>query len=315
MKYQRDSGGRRRSRRPGAAGKQEPARVPPGQTPSQPDEPLIIVRFKGERKGFYHNRKAVSLRPGQYCLVQADRGCDLGQAVYLGRGKASWWRDAARQGVLSLASGSDIARLAELRGEERNAKGIAFERIREHGLPMQLVDAERRWDRNKLTFYFLAEGRVDFRALVRDLAGIFRTRIELRQIGVRDEARLKGGLGICGRAFCCCSFLADFNSVSLRMAKDQQLSLNPTKLSGPCGRLRCCMAYEHPAYRETLKQMPAPGSQVAWQENVGRVRKLDPLRGVVFLQLDDQEQTMIEVPLEELVCRKAKEPPAGDHGE
>jgi cell fate regulator YaaT (PSP1 superfamily) len=311
MSDQRNSSRRRRSRRSAPAGRQASA----GQDIPASNEPLVIVRFKGERKGYYHNRKAVQVRCGQYCLVQADRGCDLGQVIYLGRGNASWWKEAAKQGILSLASDSDLARLPQLRQEERKAQAVAHQCIQDHGLPMQLVGAERRWDRNKLTFYFLAEGRVDFRILVRDLAGIFRTRIELRQIGVRDDARLKGGIGICGRFFCCSSFLADFNSVSLRMAKDQQLSLNPSKLSGPCGRLRCCLAYEHPAYKNSLKQMPAPGSKALWNDRAGFVRKLDPLRGVVFLQLDDQDHCLVEVPFEELKIVGAGAQRAGDRDE
>lgn len=315
MTGQGDSGRRWRSRpRPATDSKQyDPAGAPAAPAPQ--DEPLAIVRFKGERKGYYHNRRMVAVRPGQYCLVQADRGRDLGQVIYIGRGTASWWRDASRQGVLSLASADDLARLRELRIDERKAKVIANERIADHGLPMQLVGVERRWDRSKLTFYFFAEGRVDFRTLVRDLAGVFRTRIELRQIGVRDDARLKGGHGICGRAYCCSSFLADFNSVSLRMAKDQQLSLNPAKLSGPCGRLRCCLAYEHRFYRESLEKMPPPGGVAFWQDREGRVCKLDPLRGTVFLQLIDQDQAMVEVPLSELRFDRRRRPASGDSGE
>ncbi len=311
MTQPRDPQRRQRPRRSARGDGGDPAPGRGGAAGPPVDEPLVIVRFKGQRKGYFHNRNDVELLVGRYCLVQADRGCDLGQVVYYGAGKPAWWQEAAQQGVLALAAPGDVARLSELRREERDAKGIARQRIAEHGLPMQLVGVERRWDRNKLTFYFLADGRVDFRALVRDLAGIFRTRIELRQIGVRDDARLKGGLGICGRGFCCATFLADFNSVGLRMAKDQQLPLNPPKLSGPCGRLRCCLAYEHAAYKELQQRMPRLGSLVVWGDRSGRVRKVDLLRGVVAVQLADDDPALVDVAVGELSFASAPPPEEG----
>ena len=219
-----------------------------------PDEAVVVVRFKGNRRGRYHNRAGHPLAPGAYCVVEADRGRDLGRVVRIGRVDEAGRREAAGQGVLGPAPAAEVARLAELRREEKDARRIGVRKIAEHGLGMQVVGVERRWDRGKLTFYFLADGRVDFRALVRDLAGVFRTRIELRQIGVRDDARLKGGLGICGREFCCGTHLNGFVSVALRMAKDQQLPMNPVKLSGPCGRLRCCLAFEHDDYRRDRRR-------------------------------------------------------------
>ena len=272
-------------------------------TPDAPgaDEALVIVRFKGHRKSYYNNRRDLDLAVGQYCLVDADRGRDLGQITYVGQGRAEWWQDAVYQGVLALARPEDMARVPELRREEHEAWDISLEKIQDHGLDMHLVGIERRWDRNKLTFYFLADERVDFRALVRDLAGVFRTRIELRQIGVRDEARLKGGIGICGREFCCATFLPNFVSVALRMAKDQQLPLNPAKLSGPCGRLRCCLAYEHASYRRMLSELPKLNSEVVWEERPGKVRKIDPMRGVVTVQLLDNGHEVVEASPDELI--------------
>jgi cell fate regulator YaaT (PSP1 superfamily) len=293
---------RRRTGPPAEAGRQTPPEpaTEPAPDPAEAGPSVVVVRFKGHRKDYYHNRAGLPLTPGQHCVVEADRGRDLGQVSYCGPGRPGWWERAGRQGVLALASADDLARLPDLRREEREARGVALRKIADHGLPMQLVGIERRWDRGKLTFYFLADGRVDFRALVRDLAGVFRTRIELRQIGVRDEARLKGGLGICGREFCCASFLSGFASVALRMAKDQQLPLNPAKLSGPCGRLRCCLAYEHAQYRESLASLPRPNSAVIWQGRPGRARKLDPLHGTVVVQLQDQGHETVEVPAGEL---------------
>jgi cell fate regulator YaaT (PSP1 superfamily) len=304
---------RRRTGPPADAGRQgppEPA-AEPAPDPAEAGPPVVVVRFKGHRKDYYHNRAGLPLTPGQHCVVEADRGRDLGQVSYCGPGRPVWWERAERQGVLALASADDLARLPDLRREECEARGIALQKIADHGLPMELVGIERRWDRGKLTFYFLADGRVDFRALVRDLAGVFRTRIELRQIGVRDEARLKGGLGICGREFCCVSFLSGFASVALRMAKDQQLPLNPAKLSGPCGRLRCCLAYEHVQYRESLASLPRPNSAVIWQGRPGRARKLDPLHETVVVQLLDADRETVEVPAGELDFERRAAEPAG----
>ena len=256
---------------------------------------LVVVRFVGNRRDFFHDRDGTGVRPGQHCLVEADRGRDLGLVCYRGPGPRRWWERAEGQGVVAVATAEALARLPELRREERDARDVFLRRVAEHGLPMELAGSERRWDRGKLTFYFLAEGRVDFRALVRDLAGTFRTRIELRQIGVRDEARLRGGLGICGREFCCATFLEGFASVALRMAKDQQLPLNPAKLSGPCGRLRCCLAYEHDQYRDALHELPRLNSDVVWQGRPGRARKLDPLRRLVGVELRDDGHEVVEV--------------------
>jgi cell fate regulator YaaT (PSP1 superfamily) len=295
-------------------------RRPEADPSSRPEAPrdgedLAIVAFKGHRKSYFHNRATLAVAVGTDVLVEADRGRDLGRVVYLGPGRPEWWDQAVHQGLLALATDQDLARLADLRREERQAWGIGRERIAEHGLAMNLVGVERRWDRGKLTFYFLADGRVDFRALVRDLAGIFRTRIELRQIGVRDEARLKGGLGVCGRAYCCATFLVNFESVTLRMAKDQQLPLNPTKLSGPCGRLRCCLAYEEQQYRDALHALPRPGSEVSWEGRAGRARKIDPLRELVTVQLDDAESEFVELPSAVLEFDTvAAEPPAHERG-
>ncbi|HPF71070.1 MAG TPA: regulatory iron-sulfur-containing complex subunit RicT, partial [Candidatus Krumholzibacteria bacterium] len=206
-----------------------------------PDEDVVVVRFKGQRRSYFHNRQGVAVTTGSYCLVEADRGRDLGRVAFVGRGPAAWWAQAAGQGVLALATPDDLVRLHAVRGDELRLRAQARERIVARGLDMNLVDVERQYDNRKITFYFTAEQRVDFRQLVRDLASMFRTRIELRQIGVRDEARNRGGLGLCGREFCCSSFLHEFAPVTLKMAKVQQLPLNPAKLSGPCGRLRCCL--------------------------------------------------------------------------
>lgn len=245
------------------------------------EEDLVLVQFKGHRKGYYHNRRHLELKIGQYCLVEADRGRDMGRVNYIGPGKAEWWHLARTQGVVQVAGPQDLARLHDNRGDEWEFWDICREKILARKLNMNLVTVERQFDHKKITFYFTAEKRVDFRELVRDLAGIFRTRIELRQIGVRDEARLKGGLGVCGREFCCSTFLHEFIPVTLKMAKVQQLPLNPGKLSGPCGRLRCCLTYENDVYRQVRRSLPHVGSRVETPEGTGTVRKLDMLQGLV----------------------------------
>ena len=258
--------------------------------PSPEGQDLVLVRFKGNRKACYHNERRVELAVGDYCLVEADRGRDLGRISYIGPGKAAWWREAREQGVLGLATPTDLARLHENRGDEWEFWDICQEKIQQRRLQMDLVTVERQFDHNKITFFFTAEKRVDFRELVRDLAAIFRTRIELRQIGVRDEARLKGGVGICGREFCCSTFLHEFIPVTLKMAKEQQLPLNPNKLSGLCGRLRCCLAYEHQGYRQVLKALPRVGARVQAGDATGQVVKLDLVRERVAVRLGPEDE-------------------------
>jgi len=253
-----------------------------GHSQSKPSgENLVLVQFKGHRKGYYNNRHKVDLKVGQYCLVEADRGCDMGRISYIGPGGRDWWAAANQQGVMSVANEADLARLHNNRGDEWEFWDICREKIMARRLKMNLVSVERQFDHKKITFFFTAEKRVDFRELVRDLASVFRTRIELRQIGVRDEARLKGGLGICGREFCCSSFLHEFIPVTLKMAKVQQLPLNPGKLSGPCGRLRCCLTYEQEGYLEIRRNLPRVGTRLTTPDGRGTVRKLDLVQEIV----------------------------------
>ena len=266
--------------------------------PLQGDK-LVLVQFKGHRKGYYNNRRNLKLAVGQYCLVEADRGRDMGRINYVGPGKAEWWNLAEKQCVVEVAGTQDLARLHDNRGDEWEFWDICNEKIKARNLKMNLVTVERQFDHKKITFYFTAEKRVDFRELVRDLAGIFRTRIELRQIGVRDEARLKGGLGVCGREFCCSTFLHEFVPVTLKMAKVQALPLNPSKLSGPCGRLRCCLTYENEVYRRARIYLPRVGSMVSTPEGSGTVRKLDLLQETVSVARPGQEG-LVEWPAERL---------------
>ena len=281
----RKSGGPTRPSRPRGPGRGAQAPVPP----REPDVQMVMVQFKGHRKSYYHNRQNLELKPGHYCVVEADRGRDLGRITYVGAGKDEWWPVACQQGVLALADSRDLERLHNNRGDEWEFWDICREKIQQRKLNMNLVSVERQFDHKKITFYFTAEKRVDFRELVRDLAAVFRTRIELRQIGVRDEARLKGGMGVCGREFCCASFLHEFVPVTLKMAKVQQLPLNPGKLSGPCGRLRCCMAYEQAVYLDLRGRLPRVGSQIQCPKGRGTVRKLDLLRQQVTVEVPELE--------------------------
>ncbi len=274
-------------------------RAPPGQRPRR-EMPkvlpegvdLVMVQFKGHRKGYYHNQSEIEVKVGQYCLVEADRGQDMGRVVYIGPGTLEWWAFAQNQGVLALATDRDLERLHENRGDEWEFYDICREKIQARRLKMDLVSVERQFDHKKITFFFTAEKRVDFRELVRDLAGVFHTRIELRQIGVRDEARFKGGIGICGREFCCSGFLHQFVPVTLKMAKVQQLSLNPGKLSGPCGRLRCCLNYEQSLYQELRRSLPRVGTRVTTPNGTGTVRKLDLLREACLVDVPGEDRPL-----------------------
>jgi cell fate regulator YaaT (PSP1 superfamily) len=201
--------------------------------------------------------------------------------------------------VIRIATEQDKKQVEENQKAAKSAMGVCLEKIRNHGLEMKLVDAEYTFDRNKIIFYFTADGRVDFRELVRDLAAVFRTRIELRQIGVRDEAKMLGGLGPCGRVLCCSSFLGDFEPVSIKMAKDQNLSLNPAKISGLCGRLMCCLKFENEVYAEAKQLLPDLGEQVVTKEGMGKVISINMLERRVLVELADTG-AMVEYDIEDV---------------
>ncbi len=288
--------------------RRRPRRTAPEALPEGVD--LVMVQFKGHRKSYYHNRRRVPVEVGQYCLVEADQGRDMGRVIYVGPGTLEWWAFAQDQGVLAVAGERDLARLHENRGDEWEFYDICREKIQARKLKMDLVAVERQFDHKKITFYFTAEKRVDFRELVRDLAGIFHTRIELRQIGVRDEARFKGGIGICGREFCCSGFLHKFVPVTLKMAKVQQLPLNPGKLSGPCGRLRCCLNYEQKLYQELRRNLPRVGARVKTPTGPGVVRKLDLMREACLVAVQGEDRPL-EFPAGELRWDGRESLPAG----
>lgn len=248
---------------------------------------IISVRFKSGGKEYYFDPQGIEVCAGQGVIIETSRGIEYGECA---RGNTQVEDDAVVQPlrpVVRIATDRDLETVAKNREKEKSAFRICQEKIAEHGLDMKLVEVEYSFEGNKILFFFTSEGRVDFRALVKDLAGIFHTRIELRQIGVRDEAKMLGGLGICGRPFCCASFLEEFQPVSIKMAKTQNLSLNPTKISGTCGRLMCCLKYEQDAYEDAVKRLPKNESFVETPDGVGTISQVNLLREQVKVRLDD----------------------------
>ena len=245
----------------------------------------VGVRFRNNGKVYDFNPKDLILLPGDMVVVETARGVECGEVVRANR-ETPVAEGKEIKPVLRKATPEDRRRVEENAAKEREAMRICQERIAANGLEMKLVDAEYSFDNSKILFNFTAEGRVDFRNLVKELAGVFHTRIELHQIGVRDEAKKLGGLGICGRPFCCAQFLRDFQPVSIKMAKEQGLSLNPTKISGSCGRLMCCLKYEQSTYEELWKLCPKVGATVMTPEGRGVVTESSVLKGQVKVRLD-----------------------------
>lgn len=232
---------------------------------------VIGIRFKKAGKVYYFDPSDLDIKKGDYVIVETARGIEFGECVIGPRNIDESDVIQPLKKVIRVATTEDIDNHSLNKSKEADAFKICEEKIKEHKLDMHLIDVEYTFDNNKVIFYFTADGRVDFRELVKGLATIFRTRIELRQIGVRDEAKVVGGLGPCGRPLCCSSFLGEFASVSIKMAKEQNLSLNPTKISGVCGRLMCCLNYEQSTYEETRKKLPKVGSIVETPDGRGEV--------------------------------------------
>ena len=254
---------------------------------------IIGVRFKKAGKIYYFAPGNLEIKQGDKVIVETARGMECGETVIGPREERDENITPPLKVVHRIANESDIRRIAENKEKEKEAYGICEEKIAAHGLPMKLVEVEYTFDMNKIIFYFTADGRIDFRELVKDLAAVFRTRIELRQIGVRDEAKFMGGIGCCGRPLCCATFLGDFEPVSIRMAKDQNLSLNPTKISGICGRLMCCLKYENDCYcsggcphQQKKIVPPSQGSRVVSVEGEGKVISLNQQRRSATILLD-----------------------------
>lgn len=232
---------------------------------------VIGVRFLGAKKVYYFDPGKSEYVAGDRVIVETSRGVEIGEVVLEKKEINEKDFSAPIKKVVRLAEEKDFKKLEKLKQKEQDAVAVCNEKIEKHGLDMKLIDVEYTFDGSKIIFYFTAEGRVDFRELVKDLASVFKTRIELRQIGVRDEAKKVGGLGPCGRPCCCNSFLCDFQPVSIKMAKEQSLSLSPTKISGLCGRLMCCLNYEQEHYHETRKKLPKNGAMVKTPEGDAEV--------------------------------------------
>ncbi len=246
----------------------------------------VGIRFKEGGKIYDFDADGIKFNKGDYAIVETVRGMECGLVAKANHGKNEDDITKPLKKVIRVATENDIKNLAENKEKEKEAFKICEKKIEAHGLDMNLVDVEYTFDRSKLLFYFTADGRVDFRELVKDLASAFRTRIELRQIGVRDESRMVGGFGICGRPFCCNTFLNDFQPVSIKMAKEQGLSLNPTKISGTCGRLMCCLKYEQDTYEHLLRVTPKVGAIVDTPDGKGTVIDNNLITGMLKVSLD-----------------------------
>lgn len=251
---------------------------------------IVGVKFKKAGKVYYFDPGENKLSEGMQVVVETARGVEIGDVAIPNKMTDDKNVVSPLKPVIRIATEKDKKQAAENEKKEKEAFNICLEKIAKHKLDMKLVEVEYTFDQNKILFYFTADGRVDFREPVKDLASVFRTRIELRQIGVRDEAKMLGGLGICGRKLCCASHLGGFEPVSIKMAKEQSLSLNPTKISGTCSRLMCCLKYEQEAYEDLLKTTPAVGSLVKTADGKGRVTEVNLLRGILKVHYDKDDE-------------------------
>ena len=255
---------------------------------------VIGVRFKSGGKTYYFDPQGMDISRGDHVIVETSRGMEYGEVVIGKRSIDTERFQKPVKSVIRVATEEDTRRYKKNKEFEKEAYKICLEKIQKHNLEMKLVEVEYTFDGNKILFYFTADGRVDFRELVKDLATVFKTRIELRQIGVRDEAKALGSIGVCGRGLCCSQFLNDFTSVSIKMAKEQGLSLNPTKISGTCGRLMCCLKYEQDTYEELLKSAPRQGAQVKTPDGNGTVEYVSLLKGFVKVRFDKDNETTLK---------------------
>ena len=270
---------------------------------------VVGVRFRQVGKIYFFAPGKYSIETGQHVIVETARGIEYGQGV-LGEREVE---DSAvvqpLKSIIRVATAEDDEREIKNRQKENEAFKICLEKISKHNLDMKLIKAEYTFDNNKVLFYFTADGRIDFRELVKDLAAVFKTRIELRQIGVRDETKILGGIGSCGRPLCCATFLPEFNPVSIKMAKEQNLSLNPTKISGVCGRLMCCLKNEQDTYEELNSRLPNVGDSVTTPEKlVGEVASVNVLRQrvKVLVTLENDERELKEYPVDELKFKRKR---------
>ena len=255
---------------------------------------VVGVRFKKAGKVYYFDPDQFSIEAGANVIVETARGIEFGEVVIPVREVTDNEIIAPLKKVMRMATEEDSKHAAENSVKEKEAFDICLQKITNHNLDMKLIDVEYTFDNNKILFYFTADGRVDFRELVKDLAAVFKTRIELRQIGVRDESKMMGGIGVCGRVLCCSSYLGEFQPVSIKMAKEQGLSLNPTKISGTCGRLMCCLKYEQDAYEQIIKKAPKIGAIVETPDGQGVVIESYLIKETVKVRLDKGNETDLQ---------------------
>ncbi|MCU9615307.1 stage 0 sporulation family protein [Caldibacillus lycopersici] len=272
---------------------------------------VVGVRFKKAGKIYYFDPDGITVEKDHYVIVETVRGIEFGKVVIANKQVDEEDIVLPLKKVLRIADEKDRLQVEENRRDAKEAYDIGCQKIEEHLLDMKLVNVEFTFDRNKVIFYFTADGRIDFRELVKDLAAIFKTRIELRQIGVRDEAKMLGGIGPCGRMLCCSTFLGDFDPVSIKMAKDQNLSLNPTKISGLCGRLMCCLKYENDEYESAKEQLPDLGEYINTAHGDGKVVGLNLMERVIQIELAKQ-QRVVEYTLDEIIEEGAISSKAAD---
>ena len=266
---------------------------------------IIGVRFKNSGKVYYFDPQGKKYNKEQNVIVETARGVEMGAVAIPNKMSDDDNIVSPLKPVLRVATEQDFKQAEENVKKEKEAYKICNEKIQKHNLDMKLVDVEYTFDQNKILFYFTSDGRVDFRELVKDLASVFKTRIELRQIGVRDEAKIVGGLGVCGRKLCCASHLGGFEPVSIKMAKEQNLSLNPTKISGTCSRLMCCLKYEQEAYEELNKITPNVGSEVETPAGKGVVTDVNLLRGMLKVKLSESDSNIQNFHVSEIKILKS----------
>ena len=277
------------------------------KNPKRPEQPkqqtaesgaeveIIGIRFKDVGKVYYFSPNKVQFKAGEKAIVETARGIECGEIVLSNRMVSESSIVSPLKSIIRKATPADEKQMEENIRKEKEIMQVFSDKIAQHKLDMKPIDIDCTFDGSKILFYFTSDGRVDFRELVKDLAAIYRTRIELRQIGVRDEAKMLGGLGICGRPFCCSSFLGEFQPVSIKMAKEQSLSLNPTKISGTCGRLMCCLKYEQNCYDDFLRTTPKVGAYVETEEGRGHVEEVNLLTGILKIKLDKKPDVPLTV--------------------
>lgn len=266
---------------------------------------VVGVRFKDRGKMYYFDPGELQMKPGDQVLVETVRGIELGSVLMPPKDVPEDRLVTPLKRVIRVATPEDLVVDQANKKRATEAMEVAKQKIADHNLEMHLVDAEYTFDGSRVVLYFTADGRVDFRELVKDLASALHTRVELRQIGVRDQAKMTGGIGPCGRPLCCASFLSDFLPVSIKMAKDQNLSLNPTKISGTCGRLLCCLRFECEHYEDAKSSMPQAGIRVITPEGEGKVSSLNPIKGIISVEMEDGK--VRDFPAEEVEEKKPEE--------